>query len=411
MAAGHAIQGPLGRVRAAAALAVIACLATAPVAPADVFNGRIAFSSERADPPPGAERAFDLFSMNADGTDVRRLTTNPQLDRQGDWSPDARHIAYSIRKPNATVNFEVARMTAAGTGHRRLTTTPDGQASSQPAWRPDGKGIVFRRSGPGRLVGSIWQMGLLGEMPALRFQPPNNPLYPAWSPDMKRVSFAAILSPTGDTDRGIFTIEADGSGPKTVFDIAGAWESAPAWSPDGRRIAFESNADVGGANPERDMEIWTMAADGSGRVQLTRNAVHDEGPAWRPDGKALVYTSGPDATHGDIHLMTAAGRHLRRLTSYAGPDESPDWQAIPAPRTSRRCGDVGAGARDVRAIGRGLRCPQARALARGWMRSGRAGRVDGYRAVATGFGGMRRVVLTRGAGGTRRLVAFLHQPG
>ncbi|HWC25962.1 MAG TPA: hypothetical protein VG474_05200 [Solirubrobacteraceae bacterium] len=400
--------------RAAAALAVALCLIVAPAAEADVFNGRIAFSSERVDPPPGVDRAFDIFSMNADGSGVRRLTTNPDVDRQSDWSPTGRDLAYTIRKPNSPINFELSRMTAAGSGHRQLTRTPTGQASSQPSWRPDGKGILFRRSGPGRLVGSIWQMGLFGEQPALRFQPPNNPLYPSWSPDMKRVLFAAILSPRGDTDRGIFTMEASGGALKTLFDVEGAYDSAPAWSPDGRRIAFESNADVDGGNPERDMEIWTMGADGSDRVQLTRNAAHDEGPAWSPDNRLLAYTSGPDEAHGDIHVMTAGGRELRTLTSFAGADESPDWQAIPAPRTARRCGDLatrGRGVYDVRAIGRGLRCPEARALGRRWVRNGRPARVSRYRAAVDDFGGVRRVVLTRGDGENRRRVAFLQQVG
>lgn len=396
------------------AAALAACLlGTCPAAAgADVFNGRIAFSSERVDPPQGSERSFDIFSMNPDGTGVRRLTTNPDTDRQADWSPTGRDIAYTIAKPNSPINFEVARMTAAGTGHRRLTTTATRQASSQPSWRPDGKGILFRRSGPGRLIGSIWQMGLRGENPAVRFQPPANPLYPSWSPDMKRVLFASILSPTGDTDRGIFTMEGSGGALRTLFDVPGEYDSAPAWSPDGRRIAFESEADIDGANPEGDMEIWTMRADGSGRVQLTRNAVHDEGPAWSPDGRLLAYTRGPDDAHGDIHVMTATGRELRTLTTYAGADESPDWQAIPAPRTARRCGDLarrGGGAYDIRAIGRGLRCGRARTLARRWGRAPGRSRVSRYRAVVDDFGGLRRTVLTRGDGAGRRLVAFLHQ--
>ncbi|MDX6682737.1 MAG: hypothetical protein QOG94_2776 [Solirubrobacteraceae bacterium] len=410
MAGGRAIA-PSRALRAAAALAALLSLAAPAASRADVFNGRIAFSSERVEPAAGAERAFDIFSMDADGSDVRRLTTNPDNDRQPDWSPSGHDVAYSIDKPNATKNFEVARMTAAGTGHRQLTRSPTDVASSQPSWRPDGKGILFRRSGPGR-TGSIWQMGLLGERPRLRFAPPNDPLYPTWSPNMKRVLFAAILSPRGDTDRGIFTIEAKGGRLRTLFDVADSYDSGPAWSPDGRRIAFESDADVAGGNPEHDREIWTMAANGTHRVQLTHNTLHDEGPTWSPDGTMLAYTSGLDDTHGDINVMSAAGRHMRALTVFAGADESPDWQAIPAPHTARRCGDVttgGLGVRDVRALGSGLRCPAARALARRWAEAGRPARVEDFRAAVDGFGGLRRVVLRRGAGDARRVVAFLQQ--
>lgn len=394
----------------AAGLGVTGALA-APAA-ADVFNGRIAFASFRAEPPPGLARSGDIFSVAPDGTGLRRLTTSPANDRQPDWSPTGRAIAYTVSKPGAAVNFEVARMTAAGTGHRRLTVSPDGQGSSQPSWLPGAGGILFRRSGTG-LVSSIWQMGPLGENPRLRVAPPGSALYPTTSPDGGRVLFTMIRSPIGDTDRAIAVVQADGSGLQTLFDVAGAYDSAPAWSPDGSQIAFESNADVGGANPERDMEIWTMAADGSARRQLTRNRAHDEGPAWSPDSRLLAYTSGPDNDHGDIKVMTTSGKHVRRLTSYEGQDESPDWQAIPAPRTSRRCSDAvetGRGARDVRALGGGLRCPRALALARRWTRVGRPARISRFEVRTSGFGGTRRVVMTRGAGERRQVVAFLYEP-
>jgi Tol biopolymer transport system component len=397
---------------AALAAGLLASAALAAPAGADVFDGRIGFTSFRADPQASPQVGGDIFSMNPDGSDVRRLTTSPQLDRQPDWSPGGTQIAYSIRKPGERVNFEVARMTADGRRHKRLTTTVAGQASSQPSWFPNGRGLLFRRSGPG-LVASIWQLNRLGENPLLRFSPPHPPLYPSFSPDMSKIAFAGILSPAGDTDRGVFVVNADGSGLRTLFDVAGSYDSAPAWSPDGTRIAFESNADVGGANPERDMEIWTMAADGSSPKQLTRNAAHDEGAAWSPDGgRMLAYTSGPDNEHGDIHVMTAAGRHLRRLTTFAGPDESPDWQSIPAPKTDRRCGDAvrsGPGARDVRAAGHGATCAIALDVARRWSR-GRPRTIGGFAVTTTGFGGTRRVVMTRAGKEGRQLVAFLLQP-
>jgi TolB protein len=396
-------------VAALASVAAWLCPAATSLASTEVFNGRIAFSSVRADPQ---ERTFDIFSMNADGTDVRQLTTNPDGDRQPDWSPNGTAIAYTIDKPNSAINFEVARMTAAGTDHRQLTTTATDEASSQPAWLPGGRGILFRRSGPSSHVASIWQMGGFGEHPALRFATPHPALYPSFSPDGRRVVYAGILSPVGDTDRGIFTQNADGGGLTTLFDVAGAYDSAPAWSPDGTRIAFESDADVDGANPGRDMEVWVMNADGSAPTQLTHNTAHDEGPAWSPDGRYLVYTSGPDNTHGDIHVMTASGQEISQLTTYPKADESPDWQAIPAPHSDRRCGDVvqvGRGAHDVRAAGRGVSCTQARSLASRWVQAGLPRQVRGYAATVRDFGGLRRVELRRHDAGRSRLVAFLYE--
>src|SRR4051794_16286262 len=158
------------RAWALAAVTAGVCLAIACAdgARADVFNGRIAFSSFRTDP---LERTGDIFTINPDGSDLRQLTDNPEDDAQSDWSPDGRDLAYRIRKPGQTVNFEVATMSALGANHQRLTFSPEGEASSQPSWLPDKSAILYRRSGAAR-VSAIWQMGVLGENPILRYDPP-----------------------------------------------------------------------------------------------------------------------------------------------------------------------------------------------------------------------------------------------
>jgi TolB protein len=69
--------------------------------------------------------------MNADGTEVRRLTKDPALDDFPAWSPDGTTIAFVS---NGDGNFEIYSMNADGTGVRRLTNDPP--MDIHPAWSP-----------------------------------------------------------------------------------------------------------------------------------------------------------------------------------------------------------------------------------------------------------------------------------
>jgi Tol biopolymer transport system component len=378
-------------------------LVAVPAAPAagDVFNGRIAFTSLRDGEP-------DIFTMTPAGDDLRQLTVNERNDHQPDWHPTGKALAY---RADVLGRFQVWRMGTEGQEQAPLVVMPSPQEASQPSWFPDQTGLLFRRSGPLRSVPpAVFQAGPAGENPRQLFSfAPERSWYPSWSPQMTKVLTAITRSPTGDTDRGIFTVDRYTLERTQLFDVPGVFDSAPAWSPDGSRIAFESDSDPLGTNPEHDREIFVMNADGTGVTQLTRNeGVWDEGPAWAPDGEQIAYTSGPDNTHGDINVMTAGGVHLRRLTDFEGADESPDWQAIPAADTDRRCGDSGA-AVDVRAAGRGLPCAKATRLAKRWSERGMPPSMRRFDVLVDDFGGTLRVELVRRYGRHHeQLVTFLH---
>ena len=400
-------------VRALAAAA--AALAMAPATASaeefdDVFNGRISFTSFRVDHDPGPGTLFngDIFSVTPSGADLRQLTDDPGYDAQSDWSPDGTTIAYRIRKPESRVNFEIARMPASGGPRTVITSTPTGLASSMPSWYPDGSALLFRRSGRGT-DSDIWTMGPSGEDQRLVAELPGAQWYPSLSRDMTRMVFATTLSPVGDTDRGIFTARPDGTELQLVYDAAGVMDTAPAWAPDGHRIAFESNSDPTGGNPEGDREIFTVGADGTGVRQLTHNAEHDEGPAFSPDGTMIVYSGGRDDQHGDIRVMTTDGELVSRLTDFDGRDESPDWQPIPAPRTTRYCASPGRLAgRDVRT--RRMSCRTARRLICRWI-SGRLTSSGRFVVRVDDFGGTHRVLISRGSSpDTGALVVFLSEP-
>ncbi|HWM11683.1 MAG TPA: hypothetical protein VNO82_20160 [Solirubrobacteraceae bacterium] len=380
-------------LRLAVSLILLLCVPAAP-AVADSFNGRISFTSVRDGPD------FDIFTMTPAGDDVRQLTVNARNDHQTDWHPGGKALAF---RAEVARRFQVWRMGAEGQDQEAIVELTDNQEASQPSWYPNALGLLFRRSGGG-VPAAVFRAGPGGETPELFFSLDGSQFYPSWSPQMTKVLIALTIS---TTDRGIYTVDPVTLQPTKVFDLPGKFDSAPAWRPDGRRIAFESDGDPVGLNPEGDLEIFVMNADGTGVTQLTRNAIRDEGPAWAPDGTQIAYTSGLDNTLGDINVMTAAGVHLRRLTDFDGADESPDWQAIPAAETDRRCGDT-APATDVRAAGRGMYCWKARRLAARWSERGRPDAIRRFDAHVEDFGGTLRVELVHRARRKEKLVTFLH---
>jgi VCBS repeat-containing protein len=133
---------------------------------------------------------------------------------------------------------------------------------------------------------------------------------PAWSPDGRKIAFEGLFSGVGG--QGIFVMNADGSGLTRV--TAGI---QPAWSPDGTKLAF-ADRDVNGG------QIWTVNADGTGRMQLT-TAPNNNWPAWSPDGTRIAFSSTRSGG-GEIWVMKADGSNQLRLVSIAqGGGSQPNW--------------------------------------------------------------------------------------
>ncbi len=135
---------------------------------------------------------------------------------------------------------------------------------------------------------------------------------PAWSPDGTRIAFVSARG--GNPD--VYTMKADGSDVVQVTKNRSN-DLMPRWSPDGRRLVFASDRDG-------NYEIYTAAADGSELRALTSNAESDYAPDWSPDGKSIAFVSQRDG-NDEIYAMDSDGGNPRRLTRCPVIDTAPRW--------------------------------------------------------------------------------------
>ncbi len=198
------------------------------------ISGKITFSS-----------CQDIYTMNADGTNLQQLNNNNYYDAGPRWSPDGTKILYTSNPSRDEVTYFPTTMSSSGSNVNVLSTDTAGQD-----WSPDGQYILIKKK--------------------------YNGYY--------------------ELHRAL----PDGSG-ITRITTTGQNNSFAYYSSDGMKIAFVKN--IGGDS----YHIMVMNSDGSNLTQLTNDSLVHYNDNWTPDGRILFTNATCLGCNSTLYVMNADG--------------------------------------------------------------------------------------------------------
>jgi hypothetical protein len=262
-------------------------------------------------------RGRDLFAINLDGTNEQRITdTGDNVDPA--WSADGRRLAFSSYRDSAW-NVYTTNVDGSNLSRHTNTQRPWGRATG-PAWSPDGNKLVYSTSCGGQgciLVTSANE----NSNPVRVGHEIGQHMQPAWSPDGSKIAFVSDWV-AFDFVFDIYVTNSDGTNVKQLTNGFNFLPNLhyylhPVWSPDGSKIAFVYSDIVN--HSDMRFKVAVMNADGTGKKDLAWAGdipwvqLQDPGSiAWSPDSSRIAYSF----VHCD--LVTATGcSTLRSIRSVA----------------------------------------------------------------------------------------------
>jgi hypothetical protein len=278
--------------------------------------GRLVFTRN-----PGSHDLNDneIYTYDLQQGIITRLTNNSFNDWIPRWSPDGRRIAFTSNRENDnTQNYDVWVMNADGSDPQRYIAT--GAWDEYAAWSPlNNDQIAVSTTADNN---SEIHVGTGNDLRRLTFNAVRDE-WPTWSPDGGRIAHSNYQFGKGD----IYVTDVTSGGAEWLYGTDGD-DNQLAWSPDGRWIVFVQRSD------DRDAfgQLLLISADGSSPSTLT--PAYASNPAWSPDSGWIVFARGLDTNNSgeldekdetDLWAIEPASGILVPLVQAPGADFAPSW--------------------------------------------------------------------------------------
>ena len=279
----------------------------------------------------------EIYIMNDDGSGRRKLTQSLQnMDKNPRWSPDGTKIAFTryMDKTRIETTAEVFVMNADGTDLQRLTDNNVYDLCN--SWLPDSERLAFSSSRSG-----VWEVYVIDVATLTVRQVTNGgedaPSASAdWSPDGTQVTFERFIRiPNGIGPKTIYVMDADGTNqrpllPDQPLDGPLILRYFPRWSADGQRILFSESKWLKDGDVEHlivqriggEKQVITEINDRLGNNWMSTSA------CWMDNDRSMLVSikaKDKPTPNYDIYRYTFETQSLRRLPSEPSDETWPDW--------------------------------------------------------------------------------------
>ena len=305
--------------------------------------------------PSGTRLAFwgggprDIFTVAADGGDLRAVVEDAALDWGATWAPDGRHLYFSSERGGTMSLWRIAIDEATGEtrGGPEPVITGVGPAPELPSFSADGRRLVFRS-----------QQSTTNPV-AVDFDPATL-VVGAWRYLTQRTTGALMVTDVSSDGQwlalwgggDIHIIRNDGSDLRRLTDDLFP-DQLPRWAPDGESLVFNRRSTRNGR-----FQAWRIHRDGSALTQVTETTAEEGSllaPFFHPSGDRLFGSTGSTRRFVSVDpnapSLPLAPTELPQPALPDGGDAIRLWLLSPSPNGRLVAGAAQTATNDIVGVG------------------------------------------------------------